>query len=512
MADSMLWGRLAAGYHLTNVLLHAGCVLLLFRFITVVLARAGGRSGNTSGPPDLLIVRKGLSPEVVRGGRLKAEGGRLKLSRSAPERDNSVTVHTDPFGDSVFRIQPSAFPDALEVLAAGLATLVFAVHPVNSEAVCLVSFREDLLALLFVLAGLNLASVHPRAGIGRAVAVTGACVLCFLLAVASKENGAAGPFLLAAYALTSPDWRPRWRAWGLLTGAALVAVLGFLWARFALAPSTSHIFTGSPSYLGGSFVQMLKLQPRIWALYAQFIVFPRGLCAHYGIHSLRHLGLAVSIVIVAAVVVGAAFFAWQRRSAVIGIAFVVFGLAPVSNLIPIYIPAADRYLYMPMAGVAICLGVLMTMIAGGRAAPWRRVLVPGVVVAVCAALAVVTVRRERVWGDSVRLWQDTAQKNPRSHTAANNLGYALYELGRYDEAAASWSRAIHVTGGRDPDSLAGLALALDALGRRRQAAEVLRKAIALDARYGDPDRLVAALVCEPHTALALKALILRTGL
>jgi hypothetical protein len=47
----------------------------------------------------------------------------------------------------------------------------------------------------------------------------------------------------------------------------------------------------------------------------------------------------------------------------LAIAMILLPLLPVANLIPIYRAAADRYLYFPLAGVAVALGLLLD-------APW----------------------------------------------------------------------------------------------------------------------------------------------
>ena len=77
-------------------------------------------------------------------------------------------------------------------LAAAAATLVFAVHPVVTEAVCEPTFREDLLVALFTLAGLRLAMGRASGGAGDGWRAA-ACIACSLLAIGSKESGIAAP-------------------------------------------------------------------------------------------------------------------------------------------------------------------------------------------------------------------------------------------------------------------------------------------------------------------------------
>ena len=89
-------------------------------------------------------------------------------------------------------------------LAAFLATLLFALHPLVTEAVCEPSNRKDLLATLFGLTAILLVARHrPGWGRGDPARVVLGPFLC-LLATGSKELGVAFPVILFAYWLLFP--------------------------------------------------------------------------------------------------------------------------------------------------------------------------------------------------------------------------------------------------------------------------------------------------------------------
>ena len=126
MLDWALWGTNPFGYHLTNNLLHALVVALLFAFARKLMAGA---------PP------------------------------------------WAPF----------------------FAALLFAVHPLNCETVAEISYRKDLIVAACILGALNLAAIFQPVFSRRNVLLGGGCVVCLLLAAATKENAVAGPFALGAY-------------------------------------------------------------------------------------------------------------------------------------------------------------------------------------------------------------------------------------------------------------------------------------------------------------------------
>lgn len=436
MLDAALWGRDAFGFHLTSVLLHVANVLLVWGIL--------GAAGN------------GL-----------AEGGQAQ-------------------------------PRQAHGLAHGIATLLFAVHPLVTEAVCEPTFREDLLVAACTLGALLLAMrhdpAHPNGGRWRALACA---ALCFL-AVASKESGVAAPAVLGIYWWLFRRGEPR-GFWSLAVGGGKAAAIAFLAARFLLEPATSAIFEAKPEYPGGSFLAAMAIEPRILALYAQLVVFPVNLCADYGLSSVRHLPLPAALVILATLAAAAILAIRADRRMALAVAVVVLPLVPVSNLVPIYRAAADRYLYLPLAGVALGVGWLLD-------GPWlarRPRLREKAVIAAMAGVALLgfaCVERQQVWATPLALWQDTFQKNPAAYTAASGLADSLLETGRLPEAERAAREAIRLSNGRRGDPWVSLALVLAAGGREAEAFEAAGKALDVQPSLADPEARVRALAMERRVA------------
>ncbi|MEA3189371.1 MAG: hypothetical protein QOD99_3201 [Chthoniobacter sp.] len=430
MIDAVIWGKSPAGYHFTNLLLHAGVVAMLFRFC----AR--------------LLIESGASAKIAG-------------------------------------------------ICAAFGALLFAVHPLNCEPVSEVSYREDLLAAAFILAGMLCAWRFAETAGGRRVALAVGSVLCFFTAVAAKEIGVAGPAVLALY------WslfRRNERRWLWIIIPALVAVGVFTAARFLLEPKGSVIFTGTPHYPGGTLLDAMLIQPRIWAFYFRQILLPQDLCADYGPYSVRHFSLGVSLVTCLALGLAQIIGALRDRVFALGAALFWLALLPVSNLIPIYRPMADRFLYLPMIALVLMLCALLARVR------WTRRL--AVVSAIFAlgietAFGAITFQRESVWANSLALWSDTAQKNPTSYSGAENLGFALLTAGQPTEAIASFTRARRLLP-KEADPLAGMALAAEALGRVADADACFKQAVERDARYAHPEQLVRALTWEKADAEALR--------
>ncbi len=255
----------------------------------------------------------------------------------------------------------------------------------------------------------------------------------------------------------------------------------------------------------------MLIEPRILALYAQLVVVPVNLSADYGLYSVRHLSLPVALAILVGLAAAAIVVIRIDRRIAFALALIALPLVPVANLIPIYRAAADRYLYFPMTGVAVAVGLLLDSTWLASRAPLRTRCVIGLLAAV-AALGMACVERQKVWANPVALWVDTYRKNPVSFTAAAGLGEALREDGRLDGAEQATRDAIRLSEGSRGDSWATLALILDSQGRVPEAKKMLAKALEVDPKLQDPDARVQALAMERTTADELKVLMGKVGL
>jgi len=375
-----------------------------------------------------------------------------------------------------------------------LGAVLFAVHPVVTEAVCEPTFREDLLATAFSLGALLLAMRHDpavaRSDRWRAIAISACC----LLAVGSKESGYAAPLLVAIYWWLCRRDEPT-GFWKAAIGGGLAATVAFLAARFLLEPAQSAIFEAKPAYPGGSLAAAMAIEPRILALYTQLILFPINLCADYGLYSVRHLPLPVALVIVAAVIAAAILAIRADRRMALAIAMIALPLVPVANLIPIYRAAADRYLYFPMAGVGLAIGLCLDS-AWLAARPRLREIATIGCMAAAVLLGMACIERQKVWAKPLALWEDTFRKNPVAYTAASGLAEALREAGRLPEAERAAREAIRLSEEKRGEAWATLGLILDGQGREAEALEAVGRAVEVDPKLADPEGRVRVLAME----------------
>ncbi len=340
----------------------------------------------------------------------------------------------------------------IDPAAALLGALLFAVCPSKSEAVANVVGRSELLAALFTLAAVRLASV---VGSRRAAWAAAACVL---LACCSKETGVVA---LPLVVLVAFGCSRAIDAAGMIAPSVLAfTIFAILRTRALLAFFPPQIVPeiDNPLVLEHGaryFATALALVPR----YARIVVFPFGLANDY---SGASIPIEASIVafrpLMGLGILGAlAATATRGRVAALFVAITVLPYLLVSNLlVPVGAIFAERFLYLPVAGVCLLAAWAIGSI-GERAR--------AAAIAAVAVFGIAMFARSMDWKDDATIFAATARNNPKSPRAP------LW-LGNFDDAIANWpgySGAWH-------DKGVSLAKAGDFLGAER----ALREAIRLD--------------------------------
>ncbi|HVT08357.1 MAG TPA: hypothetical protein VHO67_12940 [Polyangia bacterium] len=314
-----------------------------------------------------------------------------------------------------------------------LAGLFFAVHPVTTETVDNASFREDALVTVFTLATLVLALDGRRR----------LALVCYGLGLLSKESAVMAPALLlvlrlAGFAGTerqrsgAPPLPPagrarlRWMARELVPFGVVTVV--YLALRFG--PMQTPV--AYAQYPGGTFGATLVGLPAIWAHDLRLVVWPWPLCAEYTGYFRFGRQPWGPVVLASLVVAGdlALIAAAARRGARVvafGLGWFLLALLPVSNLLPIPIPAAERFLYLPLCGVALALAAAFGALAEPR--PRQVTAAGGALAGALAVFVVLTNLRHRDWRDDHALWTATVAANPRSCGAQSAVGGGLLSEG-----------------------------------------------------------------------------------
>jgi len=311
--------------------------------------------------------------------------------------------------------------------AAGLAALLFAVHPLRVESVAWVTERRDMLSLLFCLVSVlcYCRSVIPNERQRRWYILS---LVTFAMALLSKATSISLPavlLVLNVYPLKrvgvhGSNGRSARAVFLELVPFAVLSVATAVLSIVALSPPPQLSFGGKLA------VSAFSLTFYIWKSFA-----PSGLAPLYEMPKVVD-PFATRYVVSYAVVVLTSAAAWgvRRRFPGATTAWVVFlvvllpMLGAVQNGPQI---AADRYTYHAAPALAI--------LAAGAAAQWRRVplgLRWSLPVAILALLFGLTWRQTEIWHDSERLWSRVLAVDSTSSIAQVAMGDVLIAQNRLD--------------------------------------------------------------------------------
>ncbi|BDG09036.1 hypothetical protein [Anaeromyxobacter paludicola] len=353
---------------------------------------------------------------------------------------------------------------------AALAAALFGLHPRLTECVAWVSGRTDVFAGFFALAALALHRPGPERG--RARWLSAAALFSGLL---FKEVALAGLVAVAAQ-----GWA-RWRRQELAGRRALldlvpgaVAVAAYVLLR--LVATAGAVPVEQPAG-----INRLELALQATGRYVAMLADPLRPRLQIGAVGRTAPGYAALGALALAAGAALAIRAWRRppRPELAGaLAFAVASIAAVLQVVPLATAnvAADRYLYLPVAGLALAAGIA----AADLRASLRR---PVLAAAACAGLAFAggTLIRVEDWTDELRLWRTAvATADPGLPFPYVSLGNALYQRGRIEEAAEAYRAAAARASGRfQREALGNYASALADLGRLDEACAQQRQAMAI---------------------------------
>ncbi|MGH9867984.1 MAG: tetratricopeptide repeat protein [Candidatus Polarisedimenticolia bacterium] len=378
-----------------------------------------------------------------------------------------------------------ASPGPAAARAAFLTGLLFASHPVHSEAVAGIAGRGDLLAALLA-AGAWL--LHMR---GRAWAA-GAALLTSLLC---KESAVSLPALLVLSDWLGGERPPAGRRLACAArryGPALGALAVYLILRAALldAPAGGDVSLIHPidnPVAAAPFMTRAATAMKVLGLEAMLLVFPWRLSADYSYNQISAAGPGDPAALAGlALAAGGIALAWAFRHRRFGpalpVLFTLAAIAPVSNIpVPIGTIMAERLLYWPSIGA--CAGLALLALWAAARAPSDRsgpaALAIGLVLA--GLFAARTIAQVPAWRNDRALFESAAASAPASAKAAYNLGMVHLKAGDAASALPWLERAVdNARGlpqvGRLADMMRDLATALDAVGRRDEAISWLKRA------------------------------------
>jgi Tfp pilus assembly protein PilF len=368
-----------------------------------------------------------------------------------------------------------------------LSAVLFAVHPVHTEAVNWIAAVTDLEATLLFLLAFYLHVTEAWGNVKSRIFVP----LFFLLSLLAKEPA----FMLAPLLVLYEHFVRENRKQTSFAEKAkhytpvCAVALGYLGLRIVLfgklAPVLQHAQISWPEAFYSAFALITQ--------YTRLLFLAAPLSAFHVFHvsqSLWSKPVLAGIIIVTACVVFilATWRRWPKTA--FCVVWIGITLAPVLNARWMAANVlTERYLYLPSVAFCWLAGSVLVdsweRLAFGRAARASRLALLAAVLILALIGVTRTWQRNRVWQNDFTLYGETIKTDPDSYIMHMNLAISLLETRNLAEAEKELDYALQLK----PDS----ANVLNALGcvyldqgRLPEAAQTLQKAISLRPDWSDP--------------------------
>ncbi len=322
-----------------------------------------------------------------------------------------------------------AFQLMEDFYASLISALVFCVHPVQTECVAYISGRKELLVGIFYLLTLILFFKGRKEKSSLFYIFT---FLSFLLAFISKEITVtiiAVCFLLDCLFFNEDKnllksvkntFKKRRFFYGTFAVGGLLAILALFTTPYL---EIRNEFYGSSVYT--HYLTAIKIQ----GIYLKQIFAPFELIVDYSstsflFRSVFELSVIGSILAILILIFGAVKLWKKKKIITFSIVWYFITISPVSQIIPYHELMSEHYLYLPLMGFALILGLVFSKLFRHKN---QALKIAAVVVfaLIIIGYGVKTFLRNKDWQNTYTLYKKTVKQVPNSTRARVNYGIGI---------------------------------------------------------------------------------------
>lgn len=349
--------------------------------------------------------------------------------------------------------------------------LIFALHPLQTEAVTYINSRGDSLSAFFgILSSICVALFSKKKTISFSLYNIQhtfsarwffiCSLLLYAASILSKEIGIATIALSASFILKEIidliRTRTETSVKNIFTAFSpqfmLLAALSFIALAYLLLRATTLNFNNSfnfyadtSQYSESLSVRLATFSKVLWT-YWQLLIVPHPL------HMERESEIITSIVSFWPILTGIVLLALagttlyqliKKHNSIYLVSCIWFFslLLPVSGIIPINGILYEHWLYLPSVGFFLFFAELLHAIAQKVTWTQSKKTIQIVMIFLCSSYAILTIRQNYLWADEVRFYEYTLQY-ARSLRLYNNLGMTYADRKKYDLALEAYSQAL----------------------------------------------------------------------
>ena len=347
--------------------------------------------------------------------------------------------------------------------AAAIASLLWAVHPIQTQSVTYIVQRMNSLSALFYLLAFILYIQGRKKGKEKrlpgspsnaGVWYLGAGAAA-LMSFGSKEVAITLPAMMILYDSLFFCRGDRGKIWKAAPAyLALVAATGLVAFLYLGGASGSFSAFQDPlskqygvDYIPWDLRLMTESRVLIYYLSLLFFPHPSRLNLDYDFpvsDSLLNPPATLLSIVTLIGLFAAACLSWKKRPLLAFFIFWYFGnLFLESSVLQLDLVFEHR-LYLP--SIAFFVGLTLVPLQWVPAAPskWTPAVTSALLIGLISVYSFWTLERNQVWKNEISLWEDTVSKSPQKARPYKALGTAYAETGRLDEAIEAFLTALRL--------------------------------------------------------------------
>ena len=324
-------------------------------------------------------------------------------------------------------------------LIAFIVSMLFAIHPMHVESVAWVSERKDLIYTMYFLLSMLAYIFYNKTGRNKYLLMS---LVGFVFSLLSKAQAVTLPVVL----LLIDYYFERKPSVKLFLEKAPFFALSLIFGIVAILAQKAD---DSINPVGISLVNSLfYAQYSIW-VYLYKLLLPVKLTCLYNYPFTDNGGIPFYIYLSPSILILLAFVLYKtyknHKAIFFGSLFFLVVIFPVLQFLPVgQAIVAERYSYIPYIGLFVVVGVLFVQFRDSLKTSDKKNTLNYAGVGAILLLCILTFNRTKVWADSVSLWTDVMNKNPKCLAAYVNRSYMNIQYKNYEKVIADCDKGLAI--------------------------------------------------------------------
>lgn len=363
-----------------------------------------------------------------------------------------------------------------EKFVAYTGAMIFALHPIQIESVGWIAGRNDILLGMFIILMIFFFAKHYIYPQSRSLFYI-LSVISFVGALFTKESAAFYLLLIPAYHLLFSN-----KTRIIIEKQIFLKTLPFIVVLFCyllIRHSIFGEFIGSEKLYGKlSTSARIQLVPAMLSEHLKLLILPINLSVEHPLDKLiwfEQPWEIISYIITIGILV--TYFILIKINRVMSFVFtwLLVGLLPLLNIIPVAVPILEHRLYAASAGFAFLIPYTLHILSKEKYEKYFNAFLILIVI----LYAIGTFTRLPVWKNSESLWLDAIKKAPTAHRSYYNLAGYYYDRQEYNKSIPLLEKYLELKPG-DFIGYSKLRQTYFMIGNYEKTVEICRRMIDLD--------------------------------